>query len=112
MMTHILLGTTFSVINSMSPIPPQTALFDRGRTQAVSGARVNFTGEKQFLSLLTIDRPNLGVVLLEFLYRKEGYNSVFVKENLLQFFRYWNSHSSRVQSVNTELCSFQVVRQI
>ncbi|GBN45227.1 hypothetical protein AVEN_174496-1 [Araneus ventricosus] len=53
--------------NPMSPIPPQTALFDSSRTRVVSGALVNFTGEKLFLSLLTIDLPNLGVVLLEFL---------------------------------------------
>ncbi|GBN37753.1 hypothetical protein AVEN_80110-1 [Araneus ventricosus] len=53
--------------NPTSPIPPQTAPFDSFRTRAVSGAFVNFTGEKWFLSLWTIDLPNLGVVLLEFL---------------------------------------------
>ncbi|GBM98315.1 hypothetical protein AVEN_62349-1 [Araneus ventricosus] len=89
-------------VNSVSPKPSQTAPFDRDRTQAVFDARVNFTGEKCFLSLCTIDRPNLGAVLLEFLQRKEGFHSVFVNENLLQFLRYWNSHSSRVQRVNTD----------
>ncbi|GBN31905.1 hypothetical protein AVEN_125755-1 [Araneus ventricosus] len=53
--------------NPMSPKPPQTAPFDRGRTQPVSGTWVNFKGEKWFISLLPIDSPNLGVVVLEFL---------------------------------------------
>ncbi|GBM35997.1 hypothetical protein AVEN_78093-1 [Araneus ventricosus] len=69
----------------MSPNTPQTAPCDRGPTQAVSGASVNFTREKWFLSLLTSDCRNLGVVLLEFLYRKEGFHSVFVNEDILQF---------------------------
>ncbi|GBL90025.1 hypothetical protein AVEN_178419-1 [Araneus ventricosus] len=34
-----------SLINSLSPKPPQTDPFDRGRTREVSGACVNFTGE-------------------------------------------------------------------
>ncbi|GBM63245.1 hypothetical protein AVEN_132154-1 [Araneus ventricosus] len=88
--------------NSISPIPPQTAPFDRGRTQAVSGARVNFTGEKWFLSLLTIDRPNLGVVSPRISVKK-GFHSGFVKEHLLQFLRYWNSYSSRAQRVKKDV---------
>ncbi|GBL79786.1 hypothetical protein AVEN_69444-1 [Araneus ventricosus] len=100
------------LVNSMSSDPPQTGPFDRDRTQTVAGARVNFTREKLFISLLTIDRPNLGVVLLEFLSRKEGFHSVSVNENLLQFLRYWNSHFSRVQKVNAVLqCNSTVFKQ-
>ncbi|GBO18218.1 hypothetical protein AVEN_51101-1 [Araneus ventricosus] len=57
----------FFSFNPVSPIPPQTASFGRNQTQAVSGTWVNFTGENEFLSLLTIDRATESVVLLEFL---------------------------------------------
>ncbi|GBM32980.1 hypothetical protein AVEN_263476-1 [Araneus ventricosus] len=42
---------------------------------------------------------------MEFLYKKAGFHPVFVNENLLQFLRYWNSHSSRVQRVKHKLIS-------
>ncbi|GBN98590.1 hypothetical protein AVEN_191654-1 [Araneus ventricosus] len=81
--TEGITSSNLTIFNPLRPIPPQTASFDTRRTQAVSGAWVNFTEKiSSFVCRQLIVQPRMSSSW-NFCRERED----FMNENLLQFQR-------------------------